>query len=117
MKNLSKQDIIALVGNDCAQCLIENLYEKETEEYNALVGVRLGQYDEEKGNLIFTIVNPETGHFWSIMIETDKWWEEMRTVGFWDNASKVESEYWCDLQHKLRELVFSRIQEETEYEV
>lgn len=114
---LTDRDCIALIGSDCCKALAESLYDKETEDYNSIVGVRQGEYEDDE-KLIFTLVNPRTKDFWELKVEDKQWFDvekaekEIGPGGDWEDENIM-----FVLQMYLRDILFDMIREQTEYGV
>ena len=109
---MEDRNLKTLVTEACAEMLVENLCDKETEEYNSTVGVRQGTYEDE-GLTIFIIANTDTGKFWELKVDNNDWFDIER--------AKKDKDYEGEniefvLQMYLREVVFKLIKEKTNYE-
>ena len=109
------KDCIALIGSDCCKTLRENIYDKETEAYKSMIGVRQGEYEDDN-TLIFTLVNPRTKNFWELKVEDSKWFNIEKAEKDAGAGGDYEGENVVFvLQLYLREILFPMIEKQTEF--
>ena len=117
--NLCDEDIKTLVVNGLSQTLREELipkkcYENDVHPYpEAFVGVRRGYWDDE-GTTTIVIVDSESGKYARLVINDEEWFDLKRAK---KEAKEEEMHFMDMLELALREVVFPRINKETDWAI